>query len=146
VPKWLKTATPEALAKDMLEFKDDEFPKDETGHFGFGRVSQLFWSKKGVDRYMLPLDIRLKIEQANIKAERQFEKEENEKKKARLADEKEELQSLACKCVDWATLNGLKKVTLADIDTFIFEKDIDILYETKRALYSTTNLKLKTGK
>jgi hypothetical protein len=95
---------------------------------------------------MLPLDIRLKIDQANIKAERQFEKEENEKKKARIADEKEELPSISCKCVDWATLNGLKKVTLADIDLFIFEKDIDILYETKRALYSMANLKLKTGK
>jgi hypothetical protein len=144
VPKWLKTATPEGLAKEILEFKDDEFPKDETIHFGM--LSQLFWSKKGVERFLLPLDVRLKIEQANIKAERQFEKEENDKKKAKLADEKEELPSIMCQCVDWAIINGLKRVTLSEIDTFLMEKDIDILYETRRMLYSTANLKLKTGK
>jgi len=144
VPSWLKTATPESLAKDMLEFKDEEFQKDEP--LRFYSLANLFWSKKGVERFFLPSEIQLKIEQANMKAQMQLQKEEEDKKRARLADEKEELSSLVCKCVDWARVSGLKRLSLSDVDTFILEKDIDILKETKKALYSTANVKMKTGK
>jgi hypothetical protein len=94
----------------------------------------------------MPPEIQLKIERANYLAERQIEQEEDAKKKRRLAEEKEELPSLVSQCLDWARLNGLKRLTLSDIDTFIMEKDLNLLHETKRAMYSMVNLKLKTGK
>ena len=40
----------------------------------------------------------------------------------------------------------LRRLTLADVDTYVLEKDLDIVKETKRALYSMANLRLKTGK
>jgi hypothetical protein len=67
-------------------------------------------------------------------------------RKERLGKEKEEFPSLVSQCVDWARINGLKRLTLSDLDTYILEKDLDILQETKRALYSMANLKLKSKK
>jgi hypothetical protein len=32
------------------------------------------------------------------------------------------------------------------VDTYIMEKDLDVLHETKRALWAMANLKPKTGK
>lgn len=78
-PEWLKTATPESLAKEMLEFKNEQFPKDE--EVQFHTLSNLFWSNKGVESYCLPEDIQLKVVQANSKAENQFKKEREEKRK-----------------------------------------------------------------
>ncbi|MCW4005534.1 MAG: hypothetical protein NWF04_02895 [Candidatus Bathyarchaeota archaeon] len=144
VPSWLKTATPESIAKEILEFKDEQSPKNDG--ISFHLLSNLFWSKKGVEKFFLPPEIELKIRQADIEARLQLQKEDDEKKKAMLLQEKEELPSLVCQCVDWARVNSLKRLTLSDIDTFILEKDIDILKETKRALYSMTNVKLKSGK
>jgi len=143
-PKWLKTSTPETLAKEMLEFKDKEFPDEEK--VNFYTISRLFWDNKGVERFILPSEARLKIERANNLAERQIAKEEDAKKKKRLTEEKEELPSIVSQCVDWARINGLKRVTLSDVDTFIMEKELDVLYETKRAMYAMANMKLKTGK
>ncbi len=74
-PEWLKTATPESLAKELLEFKDEQFPKDEEVQFQM--LSNLFWSNKGVERYCLPADIQLKVSQA----ETQFKKETEERRK-----------------------------------------------------------------
>lgn len=92
------------------------------------------------------MDIQLKIQQANMIAQRQFMKEKDDRKRARLAKEREELPSLACQLADWARISGLKRVTYSDIDAFFLEKDIEILKETKKALQSMTNLNLKTGK
>jgi hypothetical protein len=144
VPKWLKTSTPEELAVEMLEFKDKEFQKEEK--VSFHTLSRFFWQNKGVERFFLPPKAQLKIEQANYLAERQIAKEEDAKKKKRLSEEKEELPSLVSQCVDWARINGLKRLTLADVDTFIMEKDLDVLNETKRAIYAMGNVRLKSGK
>lgn len=109
-------------------------------------LSRLFWDNKGVERFILPSGARLKIERVNYLAERQIAKEEDAKKKKRLAEEKEELPSLVSQRVDWARLNSLKRLTLADVDTFILEKELDLLNETKRAVYTMGNVKLKSGK
>lgn len=144
VPEWLKTSTPETLAVEMLEFKEKEFPEEEK--VNFYTLSRLFWDNKGVERFILPSEARLKIERTNYLAERQIAKEEDAKKKKRLTEEKEELPSIVNQCVDWARINSLKRLTLADIDTFIMEKELDLLNETKRAMYAMANVKLKSGK
>ena len=65
-------------------------------------------------------------------------------KKKRFGEEKEELPSLVGKCVDWARINSLKRLALADVDSFVMEKELDLLKETKRAMSSMANLKLKS--
>jgi hypothetical protein len=61
-----------------------------------------------------------------------------------LQEEKDELPSLVDKCVEWAGINNLNKVTFADVDAFLLDKDLRLLGETKRALYSMANVKLKS--
>lgn len=144
VPKWLKVASPEEIAQQILEFKDEEFKNGEEVRFHMLR--NLFWSKKGVEQFFLPPEISMKIQQAEVKAQMQMKKEEDEKKKARLSQERDGLPDIVGQCVDWARTSGLKRLSLSDVDTFTLEKDIDILKETKKSLYSMANVKLKSGK
>jgi hypothetical protein len=144
VPKWLKTSTPEELAVEIIDFAKKEFPEEEG--FGYHSAIRYFWESKGVQEFLMPSEVHMKIERANYLAERQMVKEKEEKKKKRLAEEKAELPSLVGQCLDWARLNNLKRLTLADVDTFIMEKELDLLNETKRAIYAKANVKLKSGK
>lgn len=41
-------------------------------------------------------------------------------------------------------MNSLKRLTLSDVDTFITEKDLDLMHETKRAIYAMANVRLKS--
>jgi len=143
VPKWLKRITPEEIAIEILEFKEREFPE---GHVSFHTVSRFYWSNKGIEKFLMPTEIEMKIDKAELMAEREMLRKEETQKKERLGKEKEELPSLVSQCVDWARLKGLRRLTLADVDTYVLEKDLDIVKETKRALYSMANLRLKTGK
>jgi hypothetical protein len=144
VPKWLKTSTPEELAVEMLEFKKKEFPEDEEGDFY--KASNFFWKSRGIESDLMPYEAQLKMDRAEFLAEREIIKKEETQKKKRLMEEKEEISSLVSQVIDWARINGLKRLSLTDVDTYILERDLDILNETKRALYAMANLKLKTGK
>jgi hypothetical protein len=79
-------------------------------------------------------------------AEREIRRDEENQRKERLKKEKEELPSLVSQCVDFARMNNLKRLTLSDVDTFVMEKDLDVMHETKRAIYAMANVKLKSGK
>jgi hypothetical protein len=144
IPEWLQTSTPEEIAVEIMDFKKKEFP--EEGYFGFHRITRHYWSNKGFSKFLMPPEIQVKIEKAELLAEKAIRKEEETIMKERFVKEKEELPSLVSQCVDWARINGLKRLTHADVDTYILEKELDILQETKRAIYSMSNLKLKTGK
>lgn len=122
-PKWLKTSTPEELAVEILEFAEKEFPEEEG--FGYRSASRYFWESKGVQEFLMPSEVQLKIGRAKYLAERQA----HTLRKKRLAEEKEELPSLINQCVDWAIINNLKRLTLADVDTFIMQKELDLLNE-----------------
>jgi hypothetical protein len=79
-------------------------------------------------------------------AEREIRRDEENQRKEQLKKEKEELPSLVSQCVDFARMNNLKRLTLSDVDTFVMEKDLDVMHETKRAIYAMANVKLKSGK
>jgi hypothetical protein len=143
VPKWLKRITPEEIAVEILEFKEREFPE---GHVNFHTISRFYWSNKGIEKFLMPTEIEMKISKAELMAEREMLRKEETQKKERLGREKEELPSLVSQCVDWARLKGLRRLTLADVDTYALEKDLDIVKETKRSLYAIANLKLKSGR
>ncbi|MEM3874163.1 MAG: hypothetical protein QXU45_03425 [Candidatus Bathyarchaeia archaeon] len=144
VPDWIKHLKPESLAKELLDFIREEFPEDEG--FSFHTASRYFWESKGIQKFLMPPEVQLKIERVELLAEKELEKEVEEKIKRRLREEREELPSLVSRCIDWAKENGLKRVTLADVDTFLMEKEIELMPQTKRALYSMANLKLKSKK
>jgi len=88
-------------------------------------------------------DIRAKIDKAEKITEKKWEKKIADSGRAKFQKEKESLPQLIQDCTKWAKQNGLKRVTQSDISTFLFEKNIDILRETKTMLYSKTNALLK---
>jgi len=143
-PGWLMDISPEDLAAEMLEFMKKEFP--DQGWRYIQMSSRMFLQQKGVEAYGLPADINMKVEKALYLAQREAQKEYEEASRSRLQQEKEELTSLVEMCVDWARVHGLKRVTVADVDALILEKNLDIMSETKRALYSLANVKLKSSK
>jgi hypothetical protein len=143
-PKWLETSTPEELALEILDFKKKEFPERE--YMGSYTMSRYFWSDKGIERSYMPLEVQMKIEKAEMLAEREIRNDVENQRKKRLEKEKEELPSLVSQCSDFARMNNLKRLTLPDVDTFIMEKNLDLMHETRRAMYAMANFKLKSGK
>ena len=142
--KWLRTSTPEEIAVEILDFRRKEFSEEES--FGFHSIPYYYWSQKGIEKSVMPPEILMKMEKAELLAEREIRKDEENQRKGRLRKEKEELPSLVSRCVDFARMNGLKKLRVSDVDSFITEKDLDLMDETKRAIYANANVKLKSGK
>jgi hypothetical protein len=144
VPDWLETKTAEEIAEDILEFKRKTFPEEE--RLSIYTVSNFFWEKHGIEQFRLPSEIRLKIHQADTLAQIMIRKEEENKKKERMEKENAELPSLVSHCVDWARTNGLKRLNVADVDAYILERNLDLLKETKRAIYAKANVELKSSR
>ena len=92
----------------------------------------------------MPSEIQLKIEKAEMLAQKQFETERDVKEREQLEKEKMGLPTLVGSCIDWAKDHGLKRVTQADVDAFLLDKNIDILSQTKRSLYAMANVSIKS--
>jgi len=145
VPTEIKLATPEELAAEMIAFAKKEFP-DEDDQYGnrIYSIRQLFWQSKNIERYGLPPEIQLKMEKAELLAQAQLKKEREAKEREALEREKAELPSLVSSCVDWAIDHGLTRITKADVEAFLLEKNIEILPQTKRSLYVMAGIEIKS--
>ena len=141
VPEEIKIITAENLAKELINFIKLEFPDDE--RVWIRNISQLFWNQKSLRKFDMPPEIQLKIEKAEMLAQKQIDNEKEVKEKERVEKEKKDLPNLIESCITWARNQSLKKVTLIDIDAFLSEQDTEILQQTKRALYSMVNSKIK---
>jgi len=141
VPTEIKLATPEELAAKLVDFAKKEFPDEE--RIWIRNIAQLFWKSKNIERWGLPPEIQLKIEKAEMLAQKQLDNEREIKEKEQLEKEKAELPSLVSSCVDWAKERGLKRITKADVEAFLLEKNIEILPQTQRSLYAMANVEIK---
>ena len=141
VPTEIKLATPEELAAKLVDFAKKEFPDEE--RIWIRNISQLFWKSKNIERWGLLPEIQLKIEKAEMLAQKQLDNEREIKEKEQLEKEKAELPSLVSSCVDWARERGLKRITKADVEAFLLEKNIEILSQTQRSLYVMANVEIK---
>ena len=77
-------------------------------------------------------------------AKKQLDNERKIKESEQLERERAELPSLVNSCIDWVREHGLKRITKADIEAFLLEKNIKILPQTQRALYAMVNVQLKS--
>ncbi|GBE56463.1 hypothetical protein BMS3Bbin16_00669 [archaeon BMS3Bbin16] len=142
IPEEILSATAEELAAELLELMKKEFPNDERR--GIADVDSLFWDMKGVDRYDLSPEIKLKIRKAQSLAQHAIWDENQIKYIQKLEQEKTELPSLVNLYADWAKERGFNKVTIADTEAFLLEKNLEVLPETRRSLYALTNVQLKS--
>ena len=145
IPDDIKNSSPESLAAEYIAFIETEFPDSDMGH-RYGNFDLFLQTKNLTDRWQLPADIKIKIEKARTLAREEIRKRAETERKLRLETEREELPSLVNRCCDWAITNGMKRVTVADVDAFILENEYDIIKETRRALYAMTNVQLKSKK
>ena len=145
MPEDIKSATPEELAIEYINFLQREFPKLEL--IPHSNMFDLFLESKGlINRFNLPPEMRLKIRRAQMLARNEIEHRNELEHQMRLEREKEELPSLIERCIDWAITNGFKRVTKADVEAFLLENELDILPETRRSLYVMTNARIKAKK
>ncbi|MEM4214479.1 MAG: hypothetical protein QXZ28_04755 [Candidatus Methanomethylicaceae archaeon] len=141
IPDWLAEATPEELAEEIVDFVKKEFNEDT--YILNGTLIEYFWKNKGIFKFSLPPEDQLKVEKAEYLALKKLEKNRQEEYNRRLREEKEELPSLIGQCIDWAKEHNLNRVRLSDVDSFLLEKNIELLPETRRALYSMVNVRIK---
>lgn len=148
-PDWLKTTSPEMIAKEIIEFKENKFPEMRIGvtvraRSDFRNFLWNYWSQKGVSKYSMSPDIQRRINEAEGLAEKELVTKEQAEKKKRLENEDKELPSLVSQFVDWAKPRSIKRATLTEVEQFVLDKDIDILKETKRSIFIMANAKLKS--
>jgi len=143
-PDWLETKTAEEIAEEILEFKKKTFPEEE--RLSIYTVTNFFWEEHGIEQFRMPSEIRLKMQQTVTLAQIMARKEQEKMKKERMEKENSELPSLVSRCVDWARTNGLKRLTVADVDAYILERNLDLLKETRRAIYAKANFELKSNR
>ena len=142
VPAEFKSLTPEELALELISFAKKELGDEDRIYIR--QVSHLYWNTKGVNRYLIPAEFQLKLDKAERLAQKELDNEREQKEKQRLEEEKTELPSLVASCVDWAKEHGLKRITQSDVDAFLLEKNIQIMKQTQRALYSMANVAIKS--
>jgi hypothetical protein len=148
-PDWLKTASPEIIAKEILEFKESKFPEVHVGvtlrsRSNFHNFLFTYWTQKGVLKNLMPSEIQVRISEAERLAEQELVKKEQIEKKERLENETEQLPNLVSQFVDWTKPRSIKRPTLTEVEQFVVDKNIDILKETKRSIFIMANEKLKT--
>ena len=140
-PKWLTATTPEEIAEEIVDLKKREFPEKEIDAYS---ITNYYWSSKGVEKHLMPAEIQMKMLKAELLAQGEIRKYEDGQKKELLEKEREELPSLVSQCVDFARMNGLKRLTQGDVDTFVMvEKNLDLKREIRRAICAMANFKLK---
>lgn len=143
VPDEIKNSSADQLAEVIFSYAQKEIQNEELRWLDPEFFAE-FWDSKGIeDKFNLPDNIRLKIDKAEKIVQKKWEKEIADRERARFLKEKEGLPQLIKDCAQWAKQNGLKKVTQSDVSTFLLEKNIDILRETKTMLYSKSNALLK---
>ncbi|MFA5015369.1 MAG: hypothetical protein WC549_07505 [Actinomycetota bacterium] len=143
VPDEIKNCSADQLAEIIFSYAQKEIQSEELRWLDPEFFSE-FWESKSVeDKFNLPDSIRSKIDRAERIVQKKWEKEIVNRERDRFQKEKESLPKLIEECVQWVKQNGFKKVTQSDISTFLLEKNIDILKETKTMLYSKVNLLLK---
>ena len=143
IPDEVKNFSAEQLAELAFSYAQKEVQEEEQKWL-FSDFFDEFWNSIGLeDKYDLSNDIRAKIDKAEKITEKKWEKKIADSGRAKFQKEKESLPQLIQDCTKWAKQNGLKRVTQSDISTFLLEKNIDILRETKTMLYSKTNALLK---
>jgi hypothetical protein len=144
VPAEIEEATAEQLANEIVAFTRQEFAGEKS--IWISQTARFFWEKKGLNRYELSPDLNLKLEKAERLAQQQFTAEREAETQKRLEVEKTQLPQLVVKCTQWAKERGISRLILADVDAFLLEENIQVLQPTKRAIYATTNVNLKSGK
>ena len=142
IPEEIKMATDESLAREIIDFIKKEFPDNEK--VWIRNISQLFWSQKNLSKFATSPEIQLKMEKAEMLAQKQIDSEKEAMKKVRFEEEKIMLPQLVLDCVRWAKEQGLKKITLSDLGAFLLEKGIEVLPGTEKAIYSRANVSIKT--
>lgn len=134
IPEEIKSARVEELAEIFKAFAKKEFLDQRASSC---KIYPLFFEGKNVKEWEFPVDLRLKIEKADTLARDQLMAE-------RAVKDKDEVFSLVDPCVEWAKKYALKKVTEADLEAFILERDLhDLTRAKKMSLRSVVNNRLR---
>jgi hypothetical protein len=137
VPAFLKDKTEDELVKDMIEFILEE-SKSVANIDNYNALSSMFWSKNGVERFIMPGEARYLIQKVDMKASQQIEAMQIEK-------EKEEMPKLVDECYDWCKENDLSKLIKTHVSAFLAEKGISLSSHGKDLLYQKVNMKLRSS-
>lgn len=138
--------TPEALAKEMISFIWKQFPEArEEYETAIWQYARFFWQQRGIKReWGLPPDVEMKKKRAEQIAKKWLMEERKRAREEELRKEKEQIPILAERCEKWAREHGLKRVTLADVRAFLLSIGVEVSTDTRRSIYSITNVRLKT--
>ncbi|MCW4028347.1 MAG: hypothetical protein NWE92_01705 [Candidatus Bathyarchaeota archaeon] len=136
---------PEAIAKQALNFIHKEFPRMDLQYAAsnFWEVFQQFRrTKEGQGRFSR--ETEEKLDKAFTQARILIQEEKTKSREQRLANEKDNVQSIASACASWAKTKDMKKIAKYEMRAFLMEQKLDLLDETQLDVHSLANIMLKS--
>lgn len=132
IPDEIMKKSAEQLADELVAFIE-EFPDATYTH----SLTSLFWESKGLEEPSIIDDIQFEIKRRKVESLAEIKLEKKNQKK-----EKELIPKLVENCVKWARESGFKKITKANVDHFLYEKEQTLSKTSRDAIYSKVNLAL----
>ncbi|MBI4202227.1 MAG: hypothetical protein HY532_03825 [Chloroflexi bacterium] len=128
---YLKETSAEAMAAEMEEFCS-ELSRSSGYEVNEPRMIRLFWESKGVaDRQFEP-ELQVKVTQV-----------ESMFKAARADKERGKLERLINEATEWARSEGIKRLTRADVESFLSRTRTRLSKQSRDVLYSEANFRLR---
>jgi len=125
------------LTNEMISFIEEKFNKNLNEIVKYlDDVQQQFWLEKGVEKYPLNPNLKIKLDKVNEKTERYFMNKIRER-------EEELLPKLVQECVTWCKEHQLKWLTKEVLKQFLAEKNIHLTPLGTDKLHSQVNNKLR---
>jgi len=132
--EYIDTISAEDLASEGLEFWQKKYPNDYTMQY---EAFELYLQSKGLNQtWGAPADTIQKIYNARMLLNRKVEK-------LRIEKEKLEIPSVTDRFIDWLEGRGETQAKLNEVSRFIKENDLDLLFVTKRDIWTAAQNKLE---
>ena len=137
IPSWVNSASSEDIVNEYITFLQREFPDTES-YYGYW---SLFLDKIGCNSYGLPTELAMKFQKARILKDIEEEKLRNAKLDERRERESYQIDSWVDQYFDYMKSRNYPKVRQNDVYSFVRNRNLDILSETKREIYDLAKVK-----
>ena len=135
--KVLTNTTEDELADEILEHFTNRFGHLEGSYQRWSRSIDILFQEKDVENiYLLPSMLRYKVEAAKELAREKFEEE-------RFNREREIIPQVVSECAGWAEEKGLRRLTRANLEYFLLEKNHQFSKNMVNMVYNEVNINLK---
>jgi hypothetical protein len=131
----------ERLLSELVQFGIGRF--DQVGHSGVPGNTEAFWDPRGVRHlYSAPRAVQQAVEGIEAEADQELDEQIKQLTQKRLEEEIRSVARIRDECVQWVVKQRVRKVAIADIETFVKLKGMRFSREAIRVLKRKVEVEL----